>query len=95
MSLLATAYARAGRRAEAIRLINELKQRRRTGYVPAGAFVFPFLALGDREQTFVWLDRAFEEKSNLLQYLKVHPFFDPIRSDPRFIDLVRRVGLPQ
>jgi len=51
------------------------------------------LGLGDNEQAFVWLEQAFKEQSNILQFLKVHPFFDPLRADSRFADLVRRVGL--
>jgi hypothetical protein len=93
--LLATAYAHAGRRAEAFRLINELKRRRRKSYIPAGAFINPYLGLGDYDQAFAWFERAYQEKSNILQFLKVHPFFDPVRADPRFADLVRRVGLDQ
>lgn len=93
LELLASAYARAGRRSEALRLINELKRRRQKTYVPAGALINPYLALGDYEEAFVWFERAYQEKSNILQFLKVHPFFDPVRSDPRFKDLVHRVGL--
>lgn len=93
LELLATANARAGRRTEALRLINELKRRRRTAYVPAGAFINPYLALGDYDEAFVWFERAYQEHSNILQFLKVHPFFDPVRQDPRFKDLIRRVGL--
>jgi tetratricopeptide (TPR) repeat protein len=95
IELLSAAYAHAGRRTQALRLIDELKERRKTGYVPAGAFINPYLALRDYEQAFVWFERAYEEKSNILQFLKVHPFFDPVRGDPRFADLVRRVGLDQ
>jgi len=93
LELLATAYARAGRRSEALRLIDELKRRRQKTYVPAGALINPYLALGDYEEAFVWFERAYQEKSNILQFLKVHPFFDPVRNDPRFKDLVHRVGL--
>jgi TolB-like protein/Tfp pilus assembly protein PilF len=95
VELLATAYARVGRRAEALRLIDELLQRRQKNYIPAGAFISPYLALRDYDQAFVWFERAYQEKSNILQFLKVHPFFDPVRGDPRFIDLVHRVGLDQ
>jgi TolB-like protein/DNA-binding winged helix-turn-helix (wHTH) protein/tetratricopeptide (TPR) repeat protein len=95
VGMLSMAYAKAGRRDEAIRLINELKHRRETGYVPAAAFVFAVLAVGDREEAFVWLDRAYQEKSNLIRFAKVHPFFDPMRDDPRFADLIRRIGLAQ
>jgi len=95
LELLATAYARAGRRTEALRLINELKRRRQTSYVPAGAFINPYMGLGEYDQAFVWFERAYQEKSNILQFLKVHPFFDPVRGDPRFADLLHRVGLDQ
>jgi predicted Zn-dependent protease len=92
VGLLATAYARTGRRADALRLITELNHRREKSYIPAEAFVFPFMALGDREQAFASLERSFQEKSTLFQYLKTHPLLDPLRDDPRFNDLLRRVG---
>lgn len=91
--ILIRAYAHAGRRADALRLLEDLKARRRKGYIPAAAFVNAYLGLGDTEQAFYWLDQASREQSNILQFVKVHPYFDPIRSDPRFADLVRRVGL--
>jgi TolB-like protein/thioredoxin-like negative regulator of GroEL len=90
---LIRAYAHAGRRDDALRLLADLKRRSRTGYVPTGAFVHAYLGLGDYEQTFAALEQAYKEKSNILLYLKTLPYFDPIRSDPRFQDLVRRVGL--
>ena len=93
VELLATAYARAGHRTEALSLINELKRRRLKSYVPAGAFINPYLGLGDYDQAFAWFERAYQEQSNILQFLKVHPFFDPVRNDPRFADLLHRVGL--
>ena len=91
--VLIRAYAHAGRRSDALRILEELKKRSQAGYVPAGAFVNAYLGLGDNEQAFAWTERAYQEQSNILQFLKVHPFFDPLRSDPRFANLVRRVGL--
>jgi pentatricopeptide repeat protein len=91
--ILIRAYARAGRREDALRLLEQLKKRREAGFFPAAAFVNAYLGLGDKEQAFVWLEEAFKEQSNILQFVKTHPFFDPIRSDPRFVDLQRRVGL--
>jgi len=91
--VLIRAYAHAGRRSDALRLLAVLQRRRKAGYVPAGAFVNAYLGLGENDQAFVWLEEAYKEQSNILQFLKVHPFFDPIRGDPRFADLVRRVGL--
>ncbi len=90
LDMLATAYAHAGRPQDALILINELKQRRQRGYVPAGAFINSYLALGDYDQAFFWCDEAYKEQSAILQWLKVAPLFDPVRNDPRFVDLVHR-----
>jgi TolB-like protein/tetratricopeptide (TPR) repeat protein len=95
MGVLVRAYAQAGRREEGLRLLDELKRRQRTTYIPAAAFVNAYLGLGDNEQALAWLERAYQEQSNILQLIKVHPFFDPLRGDPRFVDLVHRVGLDQ
>ncbi|HTF62853.1 MAG TPA: tetratricopeptide repeat protein [Edaphobacter sp.] len=93
IGVLIRAYAHVGRRTDALRLLAELKRRKEAGYIPAGAFVNAYLGLGDNEQAFYWLEQAYKEQSNILQFLKTHPYFDPIRVDPRFADLVRRVGL--
>jgi len=95
IGVLVRAYAHAGRRAEALRLLDELKRRQQKGYVPTAAFVNAYLGLGDNEQAFAWLENAYKEHSMILQYIRVHPFFDPLRGDPRLADLVRRVGLDQ
>jgi tetratricopeptide (TPR) repeat protein len=93
VELLAAAYGYAGQHAEALRLINELKMRSEESYVPAGALINPYLGLHDYSAALANLEEAYRERSNILQYVKVHPFFDPLRGDPRFQDLVRRVGL--
>jgi TolB-like protein/DNA-binding winged helix-turn-helix (wHTH) protein/Flp pilus assembly protein TadD len=95
MGVLVAAYAHAGRRRDALRLLAELKTRNQKGYVPAAAFITAYLGLGDYDEAFVWLERAYQEQSNILQFLKVHPFFDPVRNDPRFVDLLHRIGLDQ
>ena len=95
IGVLIRAYAHAGRRTEALRLLDELKQRQQKGYVPTAAFVNAYLGLGDNERAMVWLERAYDEQSMIMQYIKVHPFFDPLRGDARFADLVRRVGLDE
>jgi pentatricopeptide repeat protein len=95
MSVLVRAYVQAGRRKEALRLLDELKRRQQTSYVAAAPFVNAYLGLGDNEQALAWLERAYQEQSNMLQLIKVHPYFDPLRGDPRFVDLVHRVGLDQ
>jgi pentatricopeptide repeat protein len=93
IGVLISAYAHAGRPKDALRLLDELKQQRQKGYVPAGAFVNAYLGMEDREQALAWLEHAYQEQSNILQFLKVHPFFDSLRDDPRFKDLLHRVGL--
>jgi hypothetical protein len=52
-----------------------------------------YLGLEDNEQAFAWLERAYQEHSMIVQFLKVHPFFDPLRSDPRFATFLRRTNL--
>jgi TolB-like protein/tetratricopeptide (TPR) repeat protein len=93
IGVLIRAYAHAGRRPEALRLLEELKQRQKTNYVPAAAFVNAYLGLDDNEQAFAWLERAYQEQSNIVGFVKVHPYFDPLRGDPRFTKLVHQVGL--
>ena len=93
ISVLGWAYAHTGRRSDALRLLGELKRRQQTGYVPAGAFVTAYVGLGNNDEAFAWFERAYKEQSNILIYLKVFPPYDSLRGDPRFQDLVRRVGL--
>ena len=95
LGVLAVVYGQAGRREDALRVLAELKKRQRTGYVPAGAFVLTYSGLADREQTLIWLEQAYKEQSLILLYLRVHPIFDSLRGDPRFKDLLHRVGLDQ
>jgi pentatricopeptide repeat protein len=93
MGVLVNAYAHAGRRPDALRLLDEMKSRRHKGYVPPAAFVNAYLGLGENDEAFYWFEQAYKEHSNILQSVKVHPFMDPVRDDPRFKEIVRRVGL--
>jgi len=90
---LAYAYATAGKRREARRVLQDLKQRSDADYVPPFCVALVYAGLGDRDQAFAWLDRAYEERSHWLAYLKVWPLFDDLRSDARFTALLGRVGL--
>ena len=91
--VLVRAYSHAGRRQDALRLLADLHERKKSGYIPAAALVNSYLGLGENEQAFIWLEQAYKEQSNILQFLKVHPYFDPIRADPRFRNLLHRTGL--
>lgn len=95
LGVLVRAYAGAGRLAEAKQLVEELHRRRKMDYVPSAAFLNAYLGLGDREQAFIWLERAAQERSNITQFIKVHPYLDPLRDDPRFRNLLRRMIFPE
>ena len=87
---LARAYAVSGRRAEAVQLLDDLKKPRGS-YSNAAEIAVVYAALGDKDQAMTWLDKGYEERFNPGVLLR--PGFDPLRSDPRFQGLERRVGL--
>jgi serine/threonine-protein kinase len=93
-ALIGNARARAGGRAEALEVLAELEAESKRRYVPSFHFAIVYTGLGDKDQAFAWLDRAFEERSPYLIDIKVLSILDPLRSDPRFADLVKRIGLP-
>jgi len=62
-------------------------------YISPYSIAVIYLGLGDKEQAFAWLNRAYQERDNWLNYLKVEPRLDPLRSDTRFANLLRRVRL--
>ncbi len=70
-----------------------MKRQSERKYVAPTSIASIYAALGDREQAFAWLGRARVERDSLLVLLKVEPMFDSLRPDPRFIDLLHRVGL--
>jgi TolB-like protein/DNA-binding winged helix-turn-helix (wHTH) protein/Tfp pilus assembly protein PilF len=88
------AHARLGQRSYAFRVLDQLRAASKQRYVPALSFAIVYVGLGEKEQAFMWLEKAYDERTNSLAYLKVTAWWDPLRSDPRFADLVRRIGLP-
>jgi hypothetical protein len=88
-------YGLAGRKDEAKKVLHELLNQNRRGYVPPVAVAIVYTGLGARDQAFDWLEKAYQERSYFLAYLKVLPAADPLRADPRFDDLMRRIGLPR
>ncbi len=93
LGMLGLAYGLAGRKADATKILNELLDLNKTRYVTPAALVNVYLGLGDNDQAFVWLEKAYQERSNYIAYLKVFPMLDSIRSDRRFAELVNKVGL--
>ncbi len=88
-------YASAGRRAEAQKMLDELNQMSEQRYVPPSLKAMLYAAFGQRNQAFSLLEEARAEHSPQLMNLLIEQGFDPLRPDPRFADLLRRVGLPQ
>ena len=96
MAALGFAYARDGRLDDARRVLDEFSALTRSGrYASSYAVAVIYAGLGDTEHTFAWLDTAVGERSHWLVWLKRDPRLSGIRSDPRFRDLVRKVGLPR
>jgi tetratricopeptide (TPR) repeat protein len=74
--------------------LDQLQAASKQAYVSPMYFVFTYARLGEKNQAFAWLEKAYDEHQPWLTYLRTDPQFDPLRSDPRFADLVRRVGIP-
>jgi serine/threonine-protein kinase len=92
---LGHAYAVAGRRADAERVLEELQAQGRSGYVASFDIATIHAGLGNRSELLDWLERAYEGRATYLPFVNVDPRFDAFRADPRFRELVRRMGLPE
>lgn len=93
LSALGCAYARAGNPTAAQAVLAELEARAETEYVQACYFAVIYAALGQAEQAFAWLQKAYEDRNGFLMYANVEPAFDFLRHDPRFAALLQRLGL--
>jgi tetratricopeptide (TPR) repeat protein len=87
-------HARSGRHAEALEVKRAIEAQARTMYVPAADLAFLAIGLGQEDEALTWLDRGFEERSHWMELLAVHPLLDPLRDQPRFTELLRRMKLP-
>ena len=93
-SIFATAYAKAGMRKEAEEIILLLQERSKKEYVDPVLFASIYSSLGVKDEAFSWLERAYEKRSQFLMYLQIYPWFDGLRSDQRYLDLIKRMGFP-
>jgi tetratricopeptide (TPR) repeat protein len=91
---MGNAYARMGREAEARKMISELQKQVQNTGVGRYEIALVYAGLGEKDEAFAWLEKAVAARDKGLTYLKIDPCLDPLRSDSRFQDLVRRVGLP-
>ena len=87
-------YAVSGRKDQALKVIEELKALSHRKYVSSYNIALIYVALDEIDQAFVWLEKAYQERSDLMVYLKVDARLDKLRSDPRFKDLIKRLSLP-
>ncbi len=94
VAALGHAYAIAGNRREAEKILQTLSDRAKKSYVSPFDVALIYAALGEKDKAFALLDKAVAERSTFLVYSKWEPRLDPLRSDPRFQELLRRIGLP-
>ncbi len=95
LAAMGHAYAASGRRGEALKMLDEMKEASKQKYVSPYDLAILYTGLGDKDQAMAQLNKAYEERAGWIIDLKVEPMFDPLRSDQRFADLVRRMNLPQ
>lgn len=93
LAVLGHAYASAGKREEALEIVKTLKERAKKQYLPSYWIALIYTGLEDKENAFLWLERAFHEHSSWLVWIGVEPRFDVLRSDPRFTSLAKRMKL--
>jgi TolB-like protein/DNA-binding winged helix-turn-helix (wHTH) protein/Tfp pilus assembly protein PilF len=93
-SALGHAYGVSGDKTHARQILNELKALAARQYVPSYDIAIVYLGLGEKEEAYRWLEKALDERSAWMVYLNMDPRLDRLRSEPRFNDLVRKVGLP-
>jgi tetratricopeptide (TPR) repeat protein len=95
IAALGLEYAAAGRRVEALNILNDLKARSKHEYVPSGLFFQLCSAVGEKGEAITWLEKAYQEHDAVMLGIRGVPPSDPLRSDPRFQDILRRMNFPR
>jgi len=95
VAMLGRAYALSGRKDEAETLLQELQKRATSEYVLPMTFAGFHTTLGNTDEAFFWLEKGYQERNSGMAYLRTRPLWDPLRSDPRFDDLVQRMKFPE
>lgn len=95
ISALGHVYGLMGRKLEAQRVVNQLIEQSKRRYIAPFYVGIVYIGLGEQETAMNWLEKAYEDRSNGLVFLKVDPQLDPLRSNPRFQSLLRRLNLPE
>ena len=92
---LAIVYATAGNKVPARQTLGELEEKVRREYVPPLALAMAHMAVGDRDGTFAWLDKMYQERAPWLIFMNEHPRYDTLRGDPRWHELMRKIGFTE
>jgi len=95
LAAMGYAYSASGEKGKAYEMLKELKELSQQRYVSSGDFATIYAGLGDKNQALAYLEKAFEERSSYVTYLKIDQVWDPLRDDPRFHSLLRRLNFPE
>jgi hypothetical protein len=87
------AYAVSGQNSEAMKIISGLEELSKQEYVSPCYNALIYVGLSQKDQAFKWLEEAYEKRDNMLVYLKANPEYNSLRSDPRFTELLKKIGL--
>jgi TolB-like protein/Flp pilus assembly protein TadD len=94
LGMLGNIYGSAGKKAQALTVLEHLQEQSKGKYVAPYDTAVVYIGLGDKDQASAWLEKAYQAHSNDMSNLKQDPTFDPLRSDPRFQDILRRMNFP-
>ncbi len=90
---LGYAYAKAGRKDEAVKVLNQLMEFSKKGYALSVQIAYVYSGLGEKDKAFEWLEKGYEEQNTQLSFLKIDPIWDNLRSDSRYAAMLEKIGL--
>jgi predicted nucleic acid-binding protein len=89
------AYVRMGKKDEALEVLDTLLERAEQGYVPSYFLAMFYFTLENRDKGFEWLEQAYQERDSWIVHIKTNDAFEGVRSDPRFIEILRKMGFDE
>jgi tetratricopeptide (TPR) repeat protein len=95
LSVLGQVTAASGNTNDALSLIKEIEQKPIKGESDKFFIAAIYAGMGDRDEAFAWLEKSFKEHNTAMTNLRIDPFFESLSDDPRFKDIIRRMGLPE
>jgi tetratricopeptide (TPR) repeat protein len=93
LTIIGITYAKSGNKTEAEKTLKELFELSKQKYVPPALIAALYMGLDQKDQAFEWLDKAYRERSSELLELRINPLWDDLRPDPRFSELLKKIGL--